>query len=76
MKTCTKCAARLPLKAFPLVKGKRQAACSWCLNTERRLCDPLKPLRADPLQVELNHLTHSWQRRTRWPLLAHQETHS
>ncbi|WP_445391056.1 hypothetical protein [Stenotrophomonas maltophilia group sp. vghtpe118] len=26
-------------------------------------------------KVELNHLTQSWQRRTRWPLLANQETH-
>lgn len=60
MKTCTKCAARLPLKAFPLVKGKRQAACSWCLNTERRLCDPLKPLRADPLQVRINNVVQLW----------------
>lgn len=60
MKTCKKCAARLPLPSFPLVNGKRQAACSWCLNTDRRLHDPLKPLRADPLQVRLNNLTNLW----------------
>lgn len=60
MKTCTKCQARLPLIAFPLVKGKRQAACSWCLNTERRLHDPLKPLRADPLQVRINNVVQLW----------------
>jgi hypothetical protein len=28
MKTCTKCAARLPLRFFPLVNGKREAPCA------------------------------------------------
>ncbi|WP_099604517.1 hypothetical protein [Stenotrophomonas maltophilia] len=74
MKTCTKCAARLPDRFFPLINGKATAACAPCRNADRRLQDPLRPLRRDPLQVELNHLTQSWQRRTRWPLLANQET--
>lgn len=56
MKTCTKCAARLPLRFFPLINGKATAACAPCRNTERRLHDPLKPLRADPLQVRINNV--------------------
>ncbi|WP_313415976.1 hypothetical protein [Stenotrophomonas sp.] len=60
MKNCTKCAARLQLKSFPLVNGKRQAACGWCLNTDRRLHDPLRPLRRDPLQVHLNNHVNLW----------------
>lgn len=72
MKTRTKCAARLPLRFFPLVNGNRQAACSCCLNTERRLHDPLRPLRRDPLQVRLNNLTNLWHGPVRRvPLRSH-----
>ncbi len=60
MKTCTKCAARLPLRFFSVINGKVTAACAPCRNTERRLCDPLKPLRRDPLQVELNNHVNLW----------------
>lgn len=60
MKTCTKCAAQLPLRFFPLVNGKVTAACAPCRNAERRLHDPLKPLRADPLQVRLNNVACTW----------------
>ncbi|WP_223482338.1 hypothetical protein [Stenotrophomonas sp. OVS01A] len=60
MKTCTKCAARLPLRFFPLVNGKATADCAPCRNTDRRLRDPLKPLRADPLQVQINNVVQLW----------------
>lgn len=60
MKTCTKCAARLPLRFFPLINGKPTAACAPCRNTERRLCDPLKPLQRDPLQVRINNVVQLW----------------
>lgn len=60
MKTCTKCAARLPLRFFPLVNGKATADCAPCRNTDRRLRDPLKPLSADPLQVRLNNNLNLW----------------
>ena len=38
MKTCTKCAARLPLRFFPLINGKVTAACAPCRNTESEGC--------------------------------------
>lgn len=60
MKTCTKCSARLPLRFFPLVNGNRQAACSCCLNAERRLRDPLPALRRNPLQVRINNVVELW----------------
>ncbi len=60
MKTCTKCAARLPLRFFPMVNGKVTADCAPCRNTDRRLRDPLKPLRADPLQVRINNVVQLW----------------
>ncbi|HDS1537415.1 TPA: hypothetical protein ACOFD0_001279 [Stenotrophomonas maltophilia] len=72
MKTCTKCAARLPLRFFPLINGKHTAACAPCRNTERRLHDPLRPLRRDPLQVRLNNLTNLWHGPVRRvPLRSH-----
>lgn len=33
-RSCTGCAAVLPLRKFPLVKGKPQARCSVCLNSD------------------------------------------
>ncbi len=69
MKTCTKCCARLPARLFSVINGKITAACAPCRNTERRLCDPLKPLRRDPLQVELNNLTNLWHGPVRRVLL-------
>lgn len=60
MKTCTKCFARLPLRFFPLVNSKRQAACSCCLNTARRLREPLALARPDPLQIRLNNAACTW----------------
>lgn len=60
MKTCTKCAARLPLRFFPLVNGKVTAACAPCRNAERRLCDPLRPLHRDQVQVRLNNTFNLW----------------
>lgn len=60
MKTCTKCAARLPLRFFPLVNGKRQADCGPCRNTDRRLRDPLRPLHRDQVQVRLNNTFNLW----------------
>ncbi|MFV7423968.1 hypothetical protein ACNPNN_12945 [Stenotrophomonas geniculata] len=72
MKTCTKCAARLPLRFFPLINGKATAACAPCRNTERRLHDPLRPLRRNPLQVRLNNLTNLWHGPVRRvPLRSH-----
>lgn len=60
MKTCTKCAARLPLRFFPLVNGKATADCAPCRNTDRRLRDPLRPLRRDQVQVRLNNTFNLW----------------
>lgn len=72
MKTCTKCAARLPLRFFPLINGKATAACAPCRNTERRLRDPLPALRQSSLQVRLNNLTNLWHGPVRRvPLRSH-----
>lgn len=60
MKTCTKCAARLPLRFFPLVNGKATADCAPCRNTDRRLRDPLRPLHRDQVQVRLNNTFNLW----------------
>lgn len=69
MKTCTKCCARLPIRFFSVIKGKVTAACAPCRNTERRLCDPLKPLRRDPLQVRINNVVELWHGPVRRELL-------
>ncbi|OUL17293.1 hypothetical protein B0X78_00235 [bacterium AM6] len=72
MKTCTKCAARLPLRFFPLVNGKRQADCAPCRNTDRRLRDPLRPLHRDQVQVRLNNTFNLWHGPVRRvPLRSH-----
>lgn len=72
MKTCTKCAARLPLRFFPLINGKATAACAPCRNTERRLRDPLPALRQNPLQVRLNNTFNLWHGPVRRvPLRSH-----
>lgn len=60
MKTCQKCSCRLPLRKFPLVNGKPQAQCSPCLNTARRLRDPLPELGRDAREVRINNLTQLW----------------
>lgn len=60
MKTCTKCAARLPLRFFPLVNGKATADCAPCRNTDRRLRDPLRPLHRDQVQIRLNNTFNLW----------------
>lgn len=59
-KTCTNCFASLPLRFFPLVCGKRQARCSPCLNTDRRLRDPLPPVSRDAQEIRINNLTQLW----------------
>ncbi|GAB3054358.1 hypothetical protein [Stenotrophomonas tumulicola] len=60
MKTCTSCIARLPERFFPMVNGRRQARCGACLNTARRLRDPLPALQCSPLQVRLNNTFNLW----------------
>ncbi|MGX9709988.1 hypothetical protein [Stenotrophomonas maltophilia group sp. LNF259] len=55
-----------------MINGKHTAACAPCRNTERRLHDPLRPLRRDPLQVRLNNLTNLWHGPVRRvPLRSH-----
>lgn len=76
MKTCPKCSCRLPLRKFPRVNGKPQAQCSPCLNTARRLRDPLPTIRPDATEVRLNHIFRRWQTLSRWPLLSGQEMHA
>jgi len=72
MKTCTKCAARLPLRFFPLVNGKRQADCAPCRNADRRLRDPLRTLHRDQVQVLLNNTFNLWHGPVRRvPLRSH-----
>lgn len=72
MKTCTKCAARLPLRFFPLINGKATAACAPCRNTERRLRDPLPAPQQNPLQVRLNNTFNLWHGPVRRvPLRSH-----
>jgi len=72
MKTCTKCAARLPLRFFPLVNGKATADCAPCRNTDRRLRDPLRPLHRDQVQVRLNNTFNLWHGPVRRvPLRSH-----
>lgn len=60
MKTCPKCSCRLPLRKFPQVNGKPQAQCSPCLNTARRLRDPLAPIRRDPVEIAILNVTQLW----------------
>ncbi|WP_313217477.1 hypothetical protein [Stenotrophomonas sp.] len=60
MKTCQKCSCRLPLRKFPLVNGKPQAQCSPCLNTARRLRDPLPELGRDAREVRINNTFNLW----------------
>lgn len=60
MKTCTKCAAQLPERFFPLVNGKRQAACAPCSNSARRLRDPLPALRRDPDEIKILNANNLW----------------
>lgn len=60
MKTCTRCSCRLPLRFFPEVKGKRQARCSVCLNSDRRLRDPLPAVKRDPREVHILNVTNLW----------------
>ncbi|MEN5285796.1 hypothetical protein ABE494_07570 [Stenotrophomonas lactitubi] len=69
MKTCTKCAARLPLRFFPLVNGKATADCAPCRNTDRRLRDPLRPLHRDQVQIRLNNTFNLWHGPVRRVLL-------
>lgn len=60
MKACNRCAARLPPRFFPLVNGKRQARCSPCLNSDRRLRASLPPESRDPQEIRINNLTQLW----------------
>lgn len=59
-KTCTLCRARLPARFFQVVSGKRSARCSPCLNTARRLRDPLPPVSRDPQEIRTNNVTNLW----------------
>lgn len=59
-KACTNCFASLPLRFFPLVSGQRQARCSPCLNTARRLRDPLPPVSRDPQEIRILNVTNLW----------------
>ncbi len=55
-KTCTKCEARLPLARF---QGHK-TTCSLCTTAERRIREPLRPLKPDPRVTVLNNLFNLW----------------
>jgi len=59
-RSCTRCAAVLPLRKFPLVNGKPQARCSPCANSDRRLRDPLPAVKRDPREVHILNITNLW----------------
>lgn len=62
MKTCTRCLCRLPLRKFQIRRGglDRQAVCSLCLNSDRRLRDPLPAVKRDPREVHILNVTNLW----------------
>lgn len=59
-RSCTRCAAVLPLRKFPLVNGKPQARCSPCANSDRRLRDPLPAVKRDPDEIKILNANNLW----------------
>lgn len=62
MKTCTRCLCRLPLRKFQIRRGglDRQAVCTPCLNSDRRLRDPLPAVKRDPREVHISNTFNLW----------------
>lgn len=60
-RACTACQRLLPDLAFPS-KGRqgRARTCSVCVNDQRRLRAPLRPIPRDPIQIDLNNRTDRW----------------
>ena len=60
-KRCTSCDRRLRLDQFASDgKRGRKGTCIPCATDERRLRNPLAPIRPDPVQVRINNHANLW----------------
>lgn len=61
LRTCKGCDRQLPLEEYPSAgKYGRAHKCSPCLNDQRRMNIPLRPIAVDPAQVRINNTFNLW----------------